>query len=134
MQTQLAQALAENAALKAIMAALPADLQRIFESVTRKPAVAPSTEVGISQIVPLMPPGKRSYQTIRRMIRDRRIPSRKEGHIYVFDPVAVQEALATTRQEQATAAWVANNDNRAIRRRRREEAARLKAMSRAQAA
>ena len=131
---QLSQALAEVTALRTMMACLPTQVAQAVAAATLKPTVEPYGKVGIAHVVPIMPVGKKSYQTIRKMVRAQLLPAEREGHIYVFDLAAVKEALDTSRQKQSDAEWVANNCNRAIRRRDREERARLKAMAKSRAA
>ena len=99
------------------------EVTRLALAAFRKPAVDLSTEVGIRVLRPMMPPGKRSFESIRRYAKSGKIPARKEGRLWAFEPVDVMAALSTKQQAGGVAAFLANyKKERASRRGRKVSA------------
>ncbi|MDO8587626.1 MAG: hypothetical protein Q7T82_11365 [Armatimonadota bacterium] len=93
---------------------------RVAFAAFKKPAVEPSTEVGIRELRPMMPPGKRSFESIRRYAKTGKIPARKEGRLWTFKPVDVMVALSTEQQADGVAAFLANHKKERASRRERK--------------
>lgn len=75
------------------MDSLPAKLVQLVQAFLIQVKSVGTQEVGVRELIPKMPPGKRSKASIHRLLKAGKIPAKKIDRRWVFDPVAVRERL-----------------------------------------